>query len=243
MAKLLDDKVAIVTGASRGLGKAISRALGVDGARVLLVARREDQVEEAAVQVEEAGGVASALVGDVTADGAADEIVDAALAQFGRLDILVNNAAVFVWKDFLELAADDWDRTLATNLSAPFHLTRAAGRVMSDQSGGGSIINIASVHGLTGDAKVVPHCASKFGLVGLTKASAEALREFDIRVNAIAPGAIEPDSADRWGAAPSQKVTQADIASLTVYLSSHLSRSITGSVIEMNGSTRNLIKA
>ncbi len=243
MPRILDDKVAIVTGASQGLGAVIAKAFGADGAKVLLVARREEQVTESAVQVEEAGGTAAAFVCDLT-QGAkvATEVVDVALSSFGRLDIVVNSAGVFVWKKLFALEAADWERTIATNLTAPFFVTQAAAKVMAEQGTGGAITNIASIHGLVGDGNVVPHCASKFGLVGLTKAAAEALREHDIRVNAIAPGAIEPNSAGRWGGAPSQKVTQADVASMAVYLSSHLSKSVTGAVIEMFGSTRDVIK-
>ena len=141
-----------------------------------------------------------------------------------------------------DLDYEDWDRTIATNLSAPFHLTRIAGKTMAGQGTGGSIVNIASIHAQVGDPNVIPHCASKFGLVGLTKATADALREHEIRVNAIAPGAIDPNSLDRRGAGPTQKVTQADIASLAVYLVSDLARAVTGSVIEMYGSTHSVIK-
>ena len=243
MAKLLDDKVAIVTGASQGLGLAIASALAVDGASVLMVARTEEKLAEAAVGVQESDGVVSPFLADVAAAGAADEIVNRALSEFGRLDIVVNNAGIFVWKQLFDLAPEDWDRTISTNLSAPFHMTRVAAKVIADQGVGGAIVNIASIHGLVGDANVVPHCASKFGLIGLTRASADALRQHGVRVNAIAPGQIEPDSRNRRGASPAEKVTQADIASLVVYLSSDLSRSVTGSVVEMNGSTRSVIKA
>jgi NAD(P)-dependent dehydrogenase (short-subunit alcohol dehydrogenase family) len=135
-----------------------------------------------------------------------------------------------------------WDQTLATNLSAPFFLTQAAARAMVGQGRGGAIVNIGSIHGSVGDPNVVAHCASKFGLVGLTRAAAEALREFDIRVNALAPGAIEPNSPGRRGESLAHKVTEADVATLVVYLASDLARSITGAVIDMFGSTRTVIK-
>ena len=242
MSKLLDGKTAIVTGASQGLGLAISTALSADGANVLMVAREEEKLAEAAAGLRDSGGSAVAMVADVTVEGAPDDIVNGALSEFNRIDILVNNAGVFVWKNLFELDYSDWSRTIDTNLGAPFHLTRIAGKTMANQGTGGAVVNIASIHGQVGDPNVVAHCASKFGLVGLTKASADALREHQVRVNAIAPGAIDSNSLDRWGAGPHQKVTQADIASLVVYLSSDLSRSVTGSVIEMYGSTHSVIK-
>lgn len=242
MSKLLDGKTAIVTGASQGLGLAISTALCADGASVLMVAREEEKLAEAAAGLQDSGWQATAMVADVTVEGAADDIVNGALGEFGRLDILVNNAGVFVWKSLFDLDYEDWDRTIDTNLGAPFHLTRVAGKTMAGQGTGGSIINIASIHAQVGDPNVIPHCASKFGLVGLTKATADALREHEINVNAIAPGAIDSNSLDRHGDGPSQKVTQRDIASLAVYLASHLSRAVTGSVIEMYGSTHSVIK-
>ena len=173
---------------------------------------------------------------------AADQLVTRAIAEFGRLDIVVNNAGVFVWKPFLDLEVGDWSRTIDTNLSAACRLTQVAAKSMADQGTGGSIGNIASIHGLVGDGSVVPHCASKFGLIGLTKAAAEALRQHEIRVNAVAPGQIAPESASVRGTGPQDKVTQADIASMIVYLSSHLSKTVTGAVVEMNGATRSVIK-
>lgn len=242
MPRLLDGKAAVVTGASQGLGAAIARALAVDGARVLLVARRVAELESVAESIRSAGGEAFVCPADVTSSGAAVEIVNAAVGQLGRLDILVNSAGVFVWKRFFELTEDDWSRSIETNLSAPYRLTQEAARVMADTRRGGAIINVASIHGEVAEAHVVPHCASKSGLIAMTRAAAEALREFDIRVNAVAPGAIEPLSADRRGESPAQKVTQADVATLVVYLSSDLARSITGSVVDCHGSTRHVLK-
>lgn len=247
MSKLLDNKVAIVTGASKGLGLAIASALGTDGAKVLMVSRTEERLAGAADTVRRSGAEAATLGADITVPGSAAAVVNAALARFGRLDILVNNAAVFLWKKVFDLEPEDWYRTIATNLSAPFFLVQEAARVMAglgngDKGQGGAVVNIASIHGTHVDPNMIPQCASKFGLVGLTRACAAALREFNIRVNAIAPGAIEPDSADRRGESPARKVTQADVATMTVYLVSDLARSISGAVVEMYGSTRNVIK-
>jgi NAD(P)-dependent dehydrogenase (short-subunit alcohol dehydrogenase family) len=180
---------------------------------------------------------------DVTAPGAPARIVAEAVSRFGGLDILVNNAAVFYWKKLFELTADDWNLAVATNLTAPFFLTQEAAKVMIDQGRGGAIINITSIHGSVADANVAAQCATKFGLTGLTAATAEALREFEIRVNAVAPGSIEPNSADRRGSSLKSKVTQADVATLVAFLASDLARSVTGATIEALGSTRTVIKA
>lgn len=244
MNKLLEDKVAVVTGGSQGLGLAIATALVIDGAKVLLVSRQEEKLQSAALKMERIGGEggAAAFAADITLPEAAGKIVKAAVSKFGKLDILVNSAGVFVWKKLVDVTLDDWQKTLATNLSAPFFLTQAAAALMIEQGRGGSIINITSIHGSVGDPNVVAHCASKFGLEGLTQACAEALREFDIRVNAIAPGSIEEDSGDRRGESPRRKVTQADVATLVVYLASDLARSVTGATIQAFGSTRAVIK-
>jgi NAD(P)-dependent dehydrogenase (short-subunit alcohol dehydrogenase family) len=243
MKKLLDNKTAIVTGGGKELGFAIARGLAIDGAKVLVVSRSEESARQAVAKIEGVGGVAVPLVEDITTAGAADRIAAAAVERFGGIDILVNSAGVFVWKNLLDLTSDDWSQTIATNLSAGFFLTQAVAKVMIGQDRGGSIINITSIHGSEVDPNVIPHCASKFGLVGLTRATAEALRDHDIRVNAVAPGAIEPSSSERSGESPRQKVTQSDVANLVVYLASDLSRSVTGAVLNAYGSTRTVIKA
>jgi len=243
MSQLLADKVAVVTGGSAGLGLAIACALGIDGARVLIVSRSEERCRKAVARVEEKGGVAAAFPMDVTAPGAPARIVAEAVSRFSGLDVMVNNAAVFYWKKLFELTAEEWNQAVATNLTAPFLLTQEAAKVMIDQGRGGAVINITSIHGSVADANVVAQCATKFGLSGLTAATAEALREFEIRVNAVAPGSIEPNSADRRGSSLKNKVTQADIATLVAFLASDLARSVTGATIEAHGSTRTVIKA
>lgn len=243
MNSLLAEKVAIVTGGGKGLGLAIAMALAVDGAKVLLCSRSEERCRAAVLRIQAKGGTAAAYPADITVPGIAEALVREAVTVFGKLDIVINCAGIFIWKKFLDVTRADWDDTIATNLSAPFHLTQAAARVMIDQGRGGSIINITSVHGSIGDPNVIPQCASKFGLAGMTWATAEALREFDIRVNAISPGAIEPDTPEKRGESPRKKVTQADIATLAVYLASDLARSLTGMTMDAHGSTRRMIKA
>lgn len=242
MQRLLENKVAVVTGAGQGLGLAIASALGVDGAKVLVVSRDAEKARRAVAAVEGAGGVAGSWVGDFRGDSAADGIVTAAVETFGGLHILVHSAGLFLWKPFMELTRQDWRDVIDTNLTAAFCLTQSAARAMIERGRGGAIIHIGSIHGSTPDADVVPQCASKAGLVGLSRAAAAALRPYDIRVNVVAPGSIEPDSGQRRGGSPRERVTQADIATIVVLLASDLARTVTGAVIDAFGCTRAVIK-
>ena len=238
----VEGKVAIITGGAGGLGSAAARRLASEGATVLIADIAVDAAEKVANEI---GGGASAVHLDAFDPASIKAMVDTAIERYGRLDILNNNVAhtggTGADTTVLETSIETWDQSFAVNVRSYFIATKYALPHML-KNGSGSIVNIASIHGQVGDPNVVAHCASKFGLVGLTKASADALREHQVRVNAIAPGAIDANSLDRWGTGPDQKVTQADIASLIVYLSSDLSRSVTGSVIEMYGSTHSVIK-
>lgn len=235
---MLSGRVAVITGGSRGVGYAIAHAFVAAGGRVLVASRTADAVQGAAGRLCDKAERARGIAIDVNGPGAAERLTAEAQSAFGRIDILVNCAGIFVYKPLLDLSANDWATSLATNLTAPFLLTQAFGRAFVAQKSGGCIINITSVHGAIADANGAAQSASKFGLEGLTKAAAEALRPYDVRVNAIAPGAIAPDSATVQGTGPGVRVTQADVASLAVYLASDAARTITGSTIELFGVTR-----
>ncbi len=242
MTKLLENKTALVTGGGGGLGLAICQALATDGARIVAVGRDESKIESTVRLVREQGGLAEAISADLTDSDAPERLVNETVSHFGGIDILVNCAGVFIWKKFLDQTREDWDTTVATNLSAPFFLTQQVARVMIEQGRGGSILNIVSIHGKMGDGDTVSQCAAKSGLVGLTKATAEALREHDIRVNGLSPGMIAADSGARRGASPREAVTQRDLATLTVFLVSDLARTVTGTVVDAFGGTRSVIK-
>ncbi len=243
MAKLLKNKIALVTGGGGGLGTSICLALAADGAKIVVAGRDQSKLDKTVAQARKLGALAEACSADVTDHDGPGRMVSETLSHFAGIDILINCAAVFVWKKFLEQSREDWETTVATNLGAPFFLTQAAARAMIAQGRGGTILNIASIHSRVGDGNLVGHCASKFGLVGLTHASAEALREFDIRVNGISPGMIAADSALRRGTSPREPITQRDVATLVVFMVSDLARTITGSIVDAYGATRDAIES
>lgn len=241
MAGMLAKQAAVITGGGRGLGLAIAESFAREGAKLLLVGRDAAALQAAVTQMQPTGATVRTLVCDVNHPNAGDVITAAAKAELGAWDTLVNCAGVFIWKPFVELTEEDWQASIATNLSAPFRLSLALTRHVMAQGGTGSVINIGSIHGLVGDGNAVPQCASKFGLLGLTKALAEGCREHGIRVNGIAPGAIAADSSRRLSLSSEGLVTQADVAQLALYLASDQARAITGATIEAFGLTRPVI--
>lgn len=237
----LAGQVYVITGGGKGLGLALARAFAREGARLLLVGRTEQNLEQAVESLRATGAAATALAADVSAPRVAGEVMARCQADHGSINGLVNCAGVFVWRKVLELSPEDWERTIATNLSAVFYMSQAAARALVGQGNGGTIINIASVHGEVGDSNVVPQCAAKAGVLGLTQAMAEALREHGVRVNALSPGAIEPNSHDRFSRTLGQKVTQADLARVAVFLASEAASCITGATLDAFGVTRPII--
>lgn len=185
----LSHRVAVVTGAGRGLGKAIATSLAAQGARVVLVARTASQLEETAEEIRQAGGAGLALPLDVTEAGAPHAALQAAEQHYGAVDILVMSSGAAVTCSALEVSLEDWDRVMNVNLRAAFLWSQAAGRVMSSR-GGGRIIHLASVVGQVGAIGLLPYCASKGGLIALTQALAVEWAPLGITVNAIAPGYV-----------------------------------------------------
>ena len=190
-----ENRAVLVTGGTSGIGAAIARAFGAAGAAVLLTGRDTSRGESVAAQIAEAGGTAAFEVADITDEETGGRLVQAVLDRFGRLDVLVNNAGIIYRADAVETTDAQWDRTIAVNLTAAFRMSRAAVPAMRDQ-GGGAIVNVASDWALVGGRRSVAYCASKGGMLLMTKAMALDHAHENIRINAVCPTDIDTPMLD-----------------------------------------------
>jgi 3-oxoacyl-[acyl-carrier protein] reductase len=239
----LSGKVAIVTGASRGIGRGVAMMLASRGAHVVATARGENAVETVS-QIQGAGHRAEAATLEVTDAASIDALITGVLQRHGRIDILVNNAGVTRDQLMLRMKRDDWDQVIGTNLTASFALSQAAIKPMLKQRSG-RIINISSVVGQTGNAGQANYAASKAGLIGFSKALARELASRNITVNVVAPGLIETDMTkaitekahgDWTTQIPLGRLgTTADVAAAVCFLASDEASYITGQVLAVNG--------
>ncbi len=237
-------KVAIVTGASRGIGRSIALALAAEGAKIVAVDMVPEGVEALATEIKAMGGEAVAVQGNVTVAADADRMIDSAVEAFGRADILVNNAGITRDALLLRMKDEEWDAVLSVNLKGAFLCSRAAAKVMAKQRYG-RIINIASIVGQMGNAGQANYCASKAGLIGLTKSNARELAKRNVTVNAVAPGFIATDMTevlpekvkqDLAAQIPMERLGSVDdIANAVLFLAAERSAYITGQVIGVNG--------
>jgi 3-oxoacyl-[acyl-carrier protein] reductase len=242
MERRLDGQVAIVTGGSRGIGRAIAQRLAADGARVVVTARSAEGAAECAGQLpgEDHLGVAC----DVSDREAVDAVVKRVESELGGVDLLVNNAGVTADNVLVRLGDDDWDRVLDTNLRGAFLMIRAVARGMM-KGRAGRIINISSVVGLTGNRGQVNYAASKAGLVGLTKSVAKELASRNVLCNAVAPGFIETDMTSDLTEAAREGLQQQialgrlgspeDVAGVVAFLAGPDATYITGQVLVVDG--------
>jgi 3-oxoacyl-[acyl-carrier protein] reductase len=239
----LTGKTAIVTGASRGIGRAIAHSLAERGATVVAAARGENAAATAA-EIRERGGRAEAGSADVTDPASVDALVSGVLERHGRIDILVNNAGIARDQLMLRMKRDDWDQVISTNLTSAFTCVQAVLKPMIKQRGG-RIISISSVVGQMGNAGQVNYAASKAGLIGFSKALAREVASRNITVNVVTPGLVETDmtkaiteqaQADWASAIPLGRLgTLDEVAAAVCFLASDEAAYITGHVLAVNG--------
>jgi NAD(P)-dependent dehydrogenase (short-subunit alcohol dehydrogenase family) len=186
----LRDQVAIVTGAGRNIGEEIAKVLAANGARVAVVDMYAGRGNKVADEIGASGGTAAAFVADVSSEGDVARLIDDVVAQWGRVDILVNNAAISDNKDILEITKEQWDRVLAVTLTGSFLMSRGAARAMVTGGRGGKIVNVGSTSGFFGRSRAVAYAAAKGGVANLTRAMAVQLAPHNIRVNGVVPNKI-----------------------------------------------------
>ncbi len=240
----LENQIAVVTGAGRGIGRSIALKFAAEGADVVCVSRSVENSEKTAAEVRALGRTAWAVAVDVADGASVSAAAEKILADAGRVDILVNNAGITRDGLLMRMSEADWDAVLDTNLKGAFHFTKAFSRVFLKQRSG-RIINIASVIGLMGNAGQANYAASKAGLIGFTKSIAREFGSRGITVNAIAPGFIETDMTAGLGdevksgllkQIPLGVLGQSeDIAAAALYLAGASGRYVTGQVLTVDG--------
>jgi 3-oxoacyl-[acyl-carrier protein] reductase len=239
-----EGRVALVTGASRGIGEAVARRLAAEGARVLAAARSVGDLERVVSEIAGAGGRAEARALDVAEATSIETVVKGALEKHGQIDVLVNNAGIAEDNLLLRMSREAWDRVLATNLTGVFVLTQAVVKGMVRRRYG-RIVNMTSVVGLMGNAGQANYAAAKAGLVGFTKSVARELGSRNITCNAVAPGFISTAMTDQMteaaraslsGQIPAQRLgTPEDVAAAVAYLASEEAGYVTGTVLNVSG--------
>ena len=243
--KLLEGKVAIITGASRGIGKGIAEVFADQGATIAFTYASSDEKARAFEAELAAKGVkAKGYKSDASDFNAAQTLVDEVVAEFGTVDILVNNAGITRDTLLMRMSEEQWDEVIRVNLKSVFNLTKAVIKPML-KARSGSIINMTSIVGVTGNAGQTNYAASKAGMIGFTKSVAQELGSRNIRCNAIAPGFIEtemtekldPKVVEEWrNTIPLKRGgTTTDIANTTLYLASDLSSYVTGQTLHVCG--------
>jgi 3-oxoacyl-[acyl-carrier protein] reductase len=242
--KPLSGKVAVITGASRGIGRAVALTLGAEGALLALCSRSAEGGNETALLVRAQGGEAHSFQVDVADAKAVSAFAEEVLRRFGRIDILVNNAGVTADNLLVRLKESDWDAVMDTNLKGTFNCTKAVARSMIRQHGG-KIINIASIVGMVGNAGQSNYCASKAGIIGFTKAVARELASRNITVNCVAPGCINTAMTSALPQKAREEMLKLiplgrlgepdDVAQVVKFLASPAADYITGEVIRTDG--------
>lgn len=238
--KCLENKVAIITGAGRGIGAACAKLFAENGAKVVIAARTKKEIQNIASDIETKFGRESAfpVVADLTREKDIQNLFSETLKKFGDLHILVNNAGVCVVEDFVDAKAENLDLTLNVNLRAPFLCSQEAFRVFKSKGHDGAIVNVSSLAGLPGLTKFKgfsSYVASKFGITGLTEALAVEGKEYGIRVNCVAPGAVDTQMLRSVAPFLKTETTPDEIAKTVLFLcDDSQAHVLTGAVIQIN---------
>ena len=219
----LEGKVAIVTGGAQGIGKGIVERYVKENAKVAIFDIDKDMLEATEAEMKSMGGDVITFTVDVLSKEQIFNAVNAVADKWGHIDILVNDAGICPWADFLEIPEEDWDKVMGINLKGYFLMSQAVGRIMSKQKDGGSIIHMSSVNGLAAEAQIAHYNVSKGGINMLTMSMALELAKYNIRVNAICPGFIDT------------RLNRSDIASAAFFLASDDSAYITGHLLVVDG--------
>lgn len=240
----LKEKVAVVTGSSKGIGKAIAIELARAGTSVVISGRNQERIEQVQKEVEQLGTESLAVIADVSKMEDAANLINKTLEKWERVDILVNNAGVNRDNLIMRMAKEDWEEVLNINLTGTFNCIKSVTRQMMKQRSG-SIINITSVVGLMGNAGQANYAASKAGIIGLTKSVARELASRNITCNAVAPGYIETEMTDRLDEKIKESLKQQiplgrigsieEVSKVVTFLASNFASYITGQVINVDG--------
>lgn len=242
----LKEKVAVITGSTRGIGCGIAKAMVAEGAKVVIVSRNQQDCDKVVNEIIQSGGTALGIAADITRKSDIDNLVSRILSSFGQIDILVNNAGTAVTKKAEELTEEDWDKVLNLDLKSAFFCSQAVGKVMIKQRAG-KIINIASMLGLVGEKMVLPYCVAKGGLIQMTRALALEWAKHNLQVNALCPGYVLTDinAAELQkeknfnyitGKTPAGRLgTVDDIVGAAVFLASTSSDFMTGQTMAIDG--------
>ena len=235
----LKNRVAIITGGGRGIGREVAILFASEGAKVMVSARSSDQIAKVVEEISASGGEAIGVNADVSREDDVRRIVDETMENFGRVDVLVNNAGILEPGPIASVDSESWRRVIEVNLFGTFYCTKAVTPILIGQ-GWGRIINMSSRSGKMGHPSLTAYCASKHGVVGLTKALAEELAPFNITVNAICPGVVETDMVSETvkEQVGDKIIKPSQIADLALYLASESASSITGEAISIYGATK-----